>query len=288
MLLKIADIGMAFVRGLEDPPLFVDAATSQFLVPGGTPDVTVAVGWGDLSHEAGGEPLFDSGSVWRLYRQGDGFRFQFRSAVLGKTPYRTAAFDARFTTGEVCLHRPYFETGRAAYPLEYPLDELLMIALLGLGRGIEVHGCGVIDRSGTGCLFVGQSGAGKTTLARLWRREEGVTILSDDRLVLRSVGDRIWMYGTPWHGDEPLASPRGVPLSHIFFLRHATEDALAPVTGASAAARLFASSFPPFHSAPALDFTLELLERIVGTVPCQELSFVPSGAVIDLVRAHAA
>ena len=72
-----------------------------------------------------------------------------------------------------------------------------MINLLGDGRGLVVHGCGMFDGSDEAYLFVGQSGAGKTTMARLWHAEPGVLILSDDRVILRSEPDGVWMYGTP-------------------------------------------------------------------------------------------
>lgn len=287
VLLRVAGITTGMTGRPDGPPLVVDEATTPFLVDEGPADVTVEVGWGDLSGAEGGETVFDSGSVWRLYRQADRLAYRFRSAAFGDTPYKTASFDAHFTTGQVRLHRPYFEAREPGYPLAYPLDELLIIGLLGQGRGIEIHGCGVLDRSGEGYLFVGQSGAGKTTMARLWLEEEGATILSDDRVVLRSQGDHIQMYGTPWHGEAPLASPRSVPLSRIFFLRHAARHALAPVTGVEAAAQLFASSFPPFHSPTALEFTLDLLERVVRQVPRAGLCFARDRTAIDFIRRQA-
>ena len=168
-------------------------------------------------------------------------------------------------------------------PLEYPLDELLVISLLGQGRGVEIHGCGVADGS-NGYLFVGQSGAGKTTIARLWQAEPGAVILSDDRVVLRSEADGIWMYGTPWHGEEPLASPGRVRLAGVFFLKHHDRHEMASVTRVDGVTRLFASSFPPFHDAHALDFTLAFIDSIVARVPCFELRFTPDATVLDLVR----
>src|SRR5205823_7896354 len=109
-------------------------------------------------------------------------------------------------------------------PLDYPLDELLMISLLARGRGVEVHGCGVIDTNGVAYLFPGHSGAGKSTIARLWR-DQGATILSDDRLILRLRDGRVWMYGTPWHGEEQFATAASAALSRIYFLQHAPFNA---------------------------------------------------------------
>ena len=161
-----------------------------------------------------------------------------------------------FSSGTVSLHRPYFDASAPMYPLEYPLDELIVTNWLALGRGVEIHACAVRDVNGAGYLFAGHSGAGKSTIARLWRRQPGVTVLSDDRVILRREGDRIWMYGTPWHGDEPLSSPASAPLTHGFFLHHASRNLASPVGQARAASSLFACSFPPFYSASGLEFTL--------------------------------
>jgi serine kinase of HPr protein (carbohydrate metabolism regulator) len=109
-------------------------------------------------------------------------------------------------------------------------------------------------------LFVGASGAGKTTMARLWLAERDAVILSDDRVVLRGEPDGLWMYGTPWHGEEPLASPDRVRLAGVFFLHHHERHEIAPVTRIDGVARLFAASFPPFHDARALDFTLGFID----------------------------
>lgn len=284
VFLRVADITIGLVGRPGGPPLAVTEAATPFLVASGPADVMVETDWGDLAGPAAGTVVFDAGATWQLRREADRLTFRFHSAAHGDIPYRTAVFDASLTRGEVRLHRPYFDGRPAVYPLAFPLDELLTITLLGQGRGVEVHACGVVDRSGAGYLFVGQSGAGKSTMATLWLGAKGVTILSDDRVVLRRVGGRVRMYGTPWHGDAPLASPRSVPLSHVFFLRQAPRPACSPVTEADAVAALVAASFVPFHSAAALEFTLGLLERVVADVPSATLDFAPEPTVIDLVR----
>jgi hypothetical protein len=269
----------------EEPlSLRVGGSAKSFLVDCPLPDITLRVATGDLSQPFGGDRIFDSGVLWQLYKDGDSLLFRFTSPTCGPVPYKAARFTSDFTAGEVCLHRPYFDRDAPLYPLEYPLDELILTNYLARGRGVEIHACGVIDRSGAGYLFAGHSGAGKTTVARLWTDEPGVIILSDDRVVLRPVDGRIQMYGTPWHGDAQLAAPAAVPLNRIFFLQHGRSHQIAPVKGALAAARLFSCAFVPFYSGAALDFTLELLNIITTAVPCHAFSFTPDKGAIDFVR----
>jgi hypothetical protein len=161
------------------------------------------------------------------------------------------------------------------------LDELLLLNLLSQGRGAEIHGCGVVDAAGHGHLFAGQSGAGKSTMARLWQERKDARVLSDDRIVLRKANGKIWIYGTPWHGDAGSAAAARAPLSRIYFLRHEQENELIPTREAEAVGRLLACSFPPFYSPKGLRFTLGFLEEVVKAVGCFELGFVPDERVIS-------
>lgn len=302
VLLRIADLTIALTS--DDPTwaLQIPRASRQFLVSqaenGVEPDVRVRAKWCDLSGDlsevsgavSGGKKLFDSGGPWQLFKANGGFRFQFTSPVSGPLPYKLAWFDREFTHGEVCVHRTYIPPGRVVYPLEYPLDELLLIHLLAAGRGVEVHACGVVDSSGQGYLFAGQSGAGKTTMARLWQKAKGAAgageliVLSDDRIVLRYQAGRFWMYGTPWHGEAELCSPARAPLKGVYLLCHGRHNKLVPLRRSATAARLVACSFPLFYDPSGLDFTLGFFDRLVQAVPCYELSFAPDERVIALVR----
>ena len=113
-------------------------------------------------------------------------------------------------------------------------------------------------------------------MARLWQAERDAVILSDDRVVLRGEADGLWMYGTPWHGEEPLASPERARLAAVFFLRQHERHEVAPVARVDGVARLFAASFPPFHNAPALDFTLGFIDSIVERVPASSCDSRPA------------
>ena len=283
LFLRIADIAIALHSEQPDFKVEVDGATKKFLVPQADPDVKVHAGWGDISRNGNGKRIFDSGILWQLYSEDGCYRFHFTTPTLGSLPYKIARFDTAFTTGEVLFHRPYFPSGKPLYPLDYPLDEILISILLARGMGVEVHGCGVVDSRRMGQLFVGKSGAGKTTMARLWEKQAGITVLSDDRIILRRVDNTICMYGTPWHGEADLASPEKAPLEKLYFLAKGTENEISPLTISEAVGRLFACSFPPFYSHPGLDFTLGFLEEIVRAIPCHELKFLPDERVLGLV-----
>ena len=257
---------------------------SRFLVPSpANPDVDLRVVVGSPDRRVVEEALFDSDSVWRLYREGSGFRIECRSEAFGEVPYKTAIFDETFTRGTIFMEPHVAHLN----PLDYPLDEVMVANLLGRGRGVELHSCGVIDAQGRGHLFVGVSGAGKTTTARLWEGVEGAVsgIVSDDRVIVREHEGAMWMFGTPWHGEAELSMPGGVPLAGVYLLVQSDANALRALDPAEAVARLFRCAFPLFYDGVALDFTLAFLAQIAASVPVRELQFIRDRSVVDLVLA---
>ena len=199
--LRIAGITIAIRCGDPRVTCRYEGAVTRFLIDSSPPDVELDVVFLERYEPPRGALLFESGAVWRMYAEGDGVRIECQSDMIGEAPYKVATFNHDFTRGtiRVSLAKPFD-------PIEYPLDELLVANLLGRGRGVELHGCGVIDHSGRGHLFVGQSGAGKTTTARMWG-DDAREIVSDDRVIVREEDGRLWMHGTPWHGEAELASP---------------------------------------------------------------------------------
>ena len=65
-------------------------------------------------------------------------------------------------------------------------------------------------RTGLAILFVGHSGAGKSTTTRLWTERENVEVLSDDRIIVRR--------------DEAVASEAGTAFRGRMGLQSRTRD----------------------------------------------------------------
>jgi len=225
--------------------------------------------------------VFDSEGPWSLYK------FDKRNAIIlgelvsDSLPPRIALFETDMRDIEIYSETERLPNGLLPDPLQYPLAEILMICLLARGHGLMVHSCG-IDDGGHGYLFSGNSGHGKSTMAKLWK-DRGV-ILNDDRIIIRKRDGKFWMYGTPWHGDYTGVSPQGVPLEKIFFLNRGNVNSIRCSEGAAAVSKLMTRCFPPLWHAEGMSFTLNFCAQVVSHVPCYELGFVPNKDIMDFVR----
>jgi hypothetical protein len=275
----------------EDVPLTLDPGLSDFAV---NPffseicDVNIRVSMVDSLPRPDRPPLFHSGGLWSLFEERlegcAGYRLNFRRNLPGELPYKSAWFDRNFESGHLLLSRRFFPEDVPVYPLEYPLDEVLMIHHLACGYGLEVHAVGMVDEIGRGHLFLGHSGAGKSTTARLWINHPGVQILSDDRIILRAHGEKIFMHGTPWHGDAGISSPDCAAVTNIYFLEQYRHNEILPLAPGVAAAELFARSFVPRHCAQGLDFSLGFMERVTHQIPCNIFRFLPEQSAVEAIR----
>ncbi|HEY8670818.1 MAG TPA: hypothetical protein VIL63_08265 [Terriglobales bacterium] len=246
------------------------------------PDIELRVEWAETLRAWPGERVFDSGALWQVFREDGYLVFDFTSPVLSFHPYKRLRVDRDFRSGEVVLSREALDKHRPICPLEYPTDELLVTNYLASGLGVEVHGCGLTDVDAGGQLFLGHSGAGKSTTAMLWKSLRGPEILSDDRVILRLHDGELWMYGTPWHGEAAFASAGRAKLERIFILEHGEGNRMRMLPKAHAVGELFARCFPPFHSPAGLENTLQFLSRVANTVPCYEFHFVPDGTAVQV------
>jgi hypothetical protein len=264
---------------------------------------------------ASGRGLFNSGTTWELHEIENGFQFDFHLAPFGERSFKRLLVDHSFRNAtlqmnEECLSDFHWRVP----PLGYPLDELLIMHRLTKEKAIELHGCGIVRADGTGNLFVGHSGAGKSTTTRLWTEREDVEVLSDDRIIVRRDGGKqvphrrfapvrndrgnfarddnekrssnpgkIRMYGTPWHGEAMYASPNSAPLARIFVLEHGYGNVITRLSPSQAVAELFARAFVPFHRHEYVESALTFLEELVEEIPVYRYAFEPNEAAVEVV-----
>jgi hypothetical protein len=161
-------------------------------------------------------------------------------------------------------------------PLEYPLDGLILYYLTVIQGDIMIHASGV-NNIGSGYLFSGISGKGKTTMAKLWY-DTGAKVIHDDRLILRNTGSGYRMFNTPvYNNDEPLESP----LNKIFIIEHGIENKLVPVKGAAAVSLVMANCIQHNWGHDIIAQLLGSISIMCGTIPVVKLFFRPDRSVID-------
>lgn len=282
------------VAGDYSADVALDVSLRPFCIDAGVPDVTVQVGWAATLAPAPGRKLFDSGSIWRVYEDGAGLQFDFSTAFLGERPYKRLCVDRSFRRATLQMNEECFPGAACVTSsFEYPLDELLIMHRLTQERAIELHGVGIAGPDGANNLFVGHSGAGKSTTARLWTSLHKVEILSDDRVIVREEkypeenasgrAPQIFMYGTPWHGEAHFALSQRAPLQRIFILEHGFDNVITPLSPIQAVSELFARSFVPFHRHEYVHHALSFLEHVTHSIPCYRYSFEPDQRAVDKI-----
>ena len=269
----------------DELSLSTTGAISRFETSSPLADLRLHASLGTPAVPEGAVTLFDSGGVWRLLRDDSGLIVVLEADVFEASPYLTAKLDFGISRGDIVIY-PSVSRETSIYPLDYPLDEVLLGLLIANRGGVEFHCAGIIDERGGGHLFVAQSETGKTTTANLWLAEiPGCEVISDDRVVVRQdVGAAPMMYGTPWHGDGMLASARSADLRSITLLRQSPVNEFRPLSPSEATARLLACSFPPFSDAAAMSRTIDEIGRLTEKVPIGELGFAPDASAVHFAR----
>ncbi len=174
--------------------------------------------------------------------------------------------------------------------LIYDFLQILLINYLASRKeGILAHAVGIRDADGRGWLFAGKSGAGKSTIARLWHGHEGAQVLNDDRIIIRRFGDRFFMYGSPWHGDFSdylKTCAQKARLKDIFFIHHGLKNIIRPVSGAASFRLLYPAIIPVFWDDELIRNIIIFCERLIDRVACFHFGFKNDGKLPDFVRTN--
>lgn len=171
----------------------------------------------------------------------------------------------------------------------FPTDQIWIAPLLADRNAALIHSSGVIV-NGQGLLFVGHSEAGKSTTTTLLKQAAEdiqsqsppeVEVLCDDRNIVQHMDDGWYVHGTWSHGDVPDVSAASAPLRAVLFLQQDTTNVISPLTDRNECfRRLLATLIRPMVTTEWWEKEMDVLERIVGEVPCYIMQFDRSGAIV--------
>lgn len=256
--MRLAGLRLSVERE-EGDPVFAFDSYAPFYEPNAaeaiqeTPDLTVRGAPRHIVNAERGESVFDCNGVWSLRRDGDEFIF---------LPYSTSPVPVG---GEAVIskdwrHVEVFGLGRTDPVLAYPLDELIFMHLLPDLNGFLLHASAILWR-GKAYVFAGRSGAGKTTMAGLWKKSRTVKVLSDDRLAVRIENGVPMAHGTPWHGTGKDAAAGSAPIEAIYLLGRGGENRIEQIDKAASLRALMPAVFLPCWDSTRTENALDALTK---------------------------
>ena len=216
----------------------------------------------------------DDGSQIRLCRTPDGCSW-FDFSLFGKlSGTMHAAPD--FAAATLALHTKD----------EFALNNALMVmyAMRTAAMGTALFHAAVIGCEGKGYLFLGKSGTGKSTHARLWLKYiPGSELVNDDNPVVRVFPDgTARVYGSPWSGKTPCYRNMDLPLGAFVQLAQAPANAIRRLKGISAYAALVPSISGKRWDRQMADGLHETENALAMQVPVWHLDCLPDEAAARL------
>lgn len=142
----------------------------------------------------------------------------------------------------------------------------------------------LVDLSGSGIMFLGPSGIGKTTQAELWNKYLGADILNGDMVFARKNEDGFYGYGSPWHGSSPYYKNAKVKLKALVVLEQAGENTLKRLEGFDVLQGIMEQVFFPYWYPEAMDVCLNTLDLLLEEVPVYHLACRPDEDEVLLLK----
>ena len=147
--------------------------------------------------------------------------------------------------------------------------------------GLLLHGC-AIRKNGRSMLFLGRSGDGKTTAARLLRPD---VCFSDDGVIVRKTAGRFRVYPSPFRQFEAAADPAGAPgeIVNIYLLEKSARTQVVPLAKSALMHMVLAEliHFFKFVDRESAEKGFETVRDLVASVPVHRLRFAKSGNLWD-------
>lgn len=237
------------------------------------------------------EPLFityhfqDGSENWRWLKKGNSYIYKCplkdkqQLALVNKTLNKVTAY---------LLPKENKDWVWSITDIIYDFLQVLLINYFAHKKeGIFTHAVGIKDLDGKGLIFLGKSGAGKSTIARLWHKNSKAMVLNDDRIIVRRSNGRFFIHGSLWHGefsDYLKSRIESAPLEKLFFIHHSLKNKVKRISEKEAFNLFYPALFPTFWDKDSLENIISFVWDLIKVVPSYSLGLVNNKRVIEFVK----
>jgi hypothetical protein len=197
-----------------------------------------------------------------------------RRELIINTPSIYALFSLSSWNGLISLN-----SRATANEIEYALRLLYSFIIFESG-GLLVHASGLVINH-KGYLFVGKSGAGKSTIVR---HSVGIPVLGDDMIAVIPETHGWSARSTPFTNPDLLEiKPCSVELLKIYFLRKSTFTSTGNLSKSEAVAEMV-SNIPVVPLVP--EFSSDVVKRCQELISCvtfKKLMFLPDASYLEII-----
>lgn len=284
MFFKIADF-LIHVQGGKDIPFF--SAPFYVPFPHNSPHIKIKIIKNDFKKDRKIIPIFKTRN-WEIYRDNKRALIFIDKFNKRKTGYsRILVLDEKVKQGKLYLN---IRKSNSAFsylenPIVYPLGPLILLYKFLWAKGLFIHGAAVKDTQGMGYVFIGHSGVGKTTMAKIWLKFKKGRVLNDERAIIKSRGDKFYLYGCPWFiRSEKFICSEKAELKRIFFLKGISAKInVKKIPPSKSVREMMGHLHIPWWEQKGVSIAFNIVEKLVKKVECFEISFVPLKHIIDLI-----
>ena len=211
--------------------------------------------------------------------------------ICGRTTDGQPVFEFRWhgETAGWLVCSPDYRSGRlitTGCDTKLAIDNALMVlyALATAEQQTVLFHAAVVSHGGKGYLFLGPSGTGKSTHARLWLQHiEGTELVNDDNPVVRIADDgTAVVYGSPWSGKTPCYRNVSGPLGGIVMLSQAPYNKIRRLGGIESYVALMESISGKRWDKRIADGLHATENALASTVPVWHLACLPDQAAAEL------
>ena len=253
-----------------------------FACAGGATVFSLAVGTGDAPDYT--EELRQEDEGLRVGERSSGVE---QTIICGHTSAGEAVFEFYWwgvSAGWLVCSADYragrlITTGRHT---KMAIDNALMImfALATADKGTVLFHAAVVSHQDKGYMFLGPSGTGKSTHARLWLEHiAGTVLVNDDNPVVRIGEDgTAIVYGSPWSGKTPCYRNVHYPLGGIVVLSQAPYNKIERLSGIYAYVALVESISGKRWDERIADGLHQTENALASSIPVWHLECLPDEA----------